>query len=86
MNKKYRIQWKSKVNGRAGKGTKLFDYEQGQILVEELNLEYPQIQHELIEAPPPNTTPLEPPSTEQELATETEPEETHPNRQPVPVH
>ena len=28
MNKKYVIQWKSKVNGRAGKGTKLFDREE----------------------------------------------------------
>jgi hypothetical protein len=86
MNKKYLIQWKSKVNGRAGKGTKLFDYEDGQSLVEELNLEYPQIQHELIEAPPPNAKPPEPPSTEQELAPETESEEANPNRQPVPVH
>ena len=86
MNKKYLIQWKSKVNGRAGKGTKLFDYEEGQSLVEELNLEYPLIQHELIEAPPPEATPPEPLSTEQEFAPETESEEANQNRQAVPVH
>lgn len=84
MNKKYMVQWKSKVNGRAGKGTKLFECEEGQILVVELNLEYPQIQHELIEAPPPDPQP--PPSTEQELAPETELEAADPDRQPIPVH
>jgi len=51
MNKKYIIQWKSKVNGRAGRGTKLFEQEEAQQLVEELNLEYPEIEHEVMEAP-----------------------------------
>ena len=51
MNKHYVIQWKSTVNGRAGKGTKLFDREEAEQLVEELNREYPQIEHEIIEAP-----------------------------------
>ena len=46
----YVIRWKSTVNGRAGKGTKLFTRADGQQLVEELNHEYPQIQHELVEA------------------------------------
>jgi hypothetical protein len=48
MNKKYVIQWKSKVNGRAGKGTKLFDREEADRLVRELNYEYPQIEHEAV--------------------------------------
>lgn len=50
MNKKYVIRWKSMVNGRAGKGTKLFNYDEAERLVAELNLEYPQIVHEVIEA------------------------------------
>ena len=49
MNKKYIIQWKSKVNGRAGRGTKLFDWEEARRMVEELNQEYPQIEHEMRE-------------------------------------
>jgi hypothetical protein len=50
MNKKYIIQWKSKQNGRTGRGTKLFDRGQAEELVEELNQEYPDIEHELREA------------------------------------
>jgi len=51
MRKSYVIQWKSKVNGRAGRGTKLFDRDEAQRLVEELNREYPQIDHAAVEAP-----------------------------------
>jgi hypothetical protein len=50
MNKSYVIQWKSKVNGRAGRGTKRFERDEADQLVEELNREYPQIEHEAIEA------------------------------------
>jgi hypothetical protein len=50
MNKMYVIHWKSKVNGRAGTGTKLFDRDAARALVEELNREYPQIEHEMVEA------------------------------------
>jgi hypothetical protein len=50
MNKSYVIQWKSKVNGRAGRGTKRFGREEADQLVQELNREYPQIEHEVIEA------------------------------------
>jgi hypothetical protein len=50
MIRRYIIQWKSKVNGRAGKGTKHFSQEDAELLVEELNLEYPQIHHEAVEA------------------------------------
>ena len=49
MKKTYIIQWKSTVNGRAGKGKKLFDRQEAEKLVEELNLEYPQIHHEIMD-------------------------------------
>ncbi len=47
MSEKYVIQWKSKVNGRAGRGTKLFDRPEAERLIQELNTEYPGIEHEL---------------------------------------
>ena len=50
MNNSYVIQWKSKVNGRAGRGTKRFDKEEVDRLVEELNREYPQIEHSAMPA------------------------------------
>ena len=50
MNKSYVIQWKSKVNGRAGRGTKRFEKDEVEKLVEELNREYPQIEHQAIPA------------------------------------
>ncbi len=86
--KKFVIQWKSKVTGRAGKGTKLFDHQEGQSLVEELNIEYPQIQHELVESGPPGEAPPEPTPAEPQLASEPESEPAaHPeDRQPAPVH
>ncbi len=49
MSKTYVIQWKSKVNGRAGKGTKLFDIEEAEALAAELNQEYPDIHHEVLD-------------------------------------
>jgi hypothetical protein len=51
MNNSYVIQWKSKVNGRAGRGTKRFDKDEADRLVEELNREYPQIEHQAVSAP-----------------------------------
>lgn len=48
MNKMYVIQWKSKVNGRAGRGTKMFGREEAEQLARELNEEYPDIFHEPI--------------------------------------
>lgn len=53
MNNNYVIQWKSKINGRAGRGTKQFTLDEAEQLVSELNREYPQIEHEVIPAPPP---------------------------------
>jgi hypothetical protein len=52
MSNFYVIQWKSKVNGRAGRGTKQFDKAEAEQLVIELNREYPQIVHEMVEAQP----------------------------------
>jgi len=49
MSKSYVIQWKSTVNGRAGKGTKLFEFDEATQLAEELNEGYPGIVHEVIE-------------------------------------
>jgi hypothetical protein len=40
------ILWKSRTNGRAGKGTKLFRREEAESLAEELNRQFPQIIHE----------------------------------------
>jgi hypothetical protein len=50
MSERFVIRWVSKVNGRAGRGTKQFSREQAQKLVQELNAEYPQIQHEVVAA------------------------------------
>ncbi len=50
MNNSYVIQWKSNVNGRAGRGSKRFDKDEAERLVTELNHEYPQIQHEAVPA------------------------------------
>jgi hypothetical protein len=48
MNTRYIIQWKSNVNGRVGRGTKQFEKEEADRLVEELNREYPEIEHQAI--------------------------------------
>lgn len=56
MKKNYVIQWKSKVNGRAGRGTKVFEKEEAERLVDELNREYPQIEHGLQEVMPATAT------------------------------
>lgn len=52
MSVTYVILWKSMVNGRAGRGTKQFTLNEAHRLAEELNREYPDIQHEPIPAPP----------------------------------
>lgn len=69
MSNKYVIQWKSKVNGRAGRGTKLFERDEGEELVQELNRDYPDIQHELVKA---EGRPLTTPPEEAAPATNTE--------------
>ncbi len=63
MKNGYVIKWKSKVNGRAGRGTKIFSHEEAERLVGELNHEYPEIVHEAVpfrdlpSAPDPHTEP-----------------------------
>jgi hypothetical protein len=52
MSVSYVIQWKSKVNGRAGRGTKQFERREAEHLAEELNREYPDILHEVVKAMP----------------------------------
>jgi hypothetical protein len=49
MKKSYIIQWKSKLNGRTGKGTRLLDWDGAAELADELNQEYPDIEHEAVE-------------------------------------
>lgn len=50
MNDQYVIQWRSMANGRAGRGTKMFSREEAEDLVAELNAEYPEILHEIVQA------------------------------------
>jgi hypothetical protein len=68
MINSYLIQWKSTINGRAGKGTKLFEFEEASRLAAELNREYPGIHHEPVKAGP---TP-EPPAAPQLESSEAE--------------
>ena len=52
MSSNYVIRWKSKVNGRAGRGTKSFERAEAERLAEELNRDYPQIEHEAVKWTP----------------------------------
>jgi hypothetical protein len=74
MSKSYVIHWKSKINGRAGKGTKLFERSEAEQLVQELNREYPDIEHHLldVEAPSPDSAPHAP-APEPEISEKAEP-------------
>ena len=49
MRNSYVIKWKSKTNGRAGKGTKVFSRDDAEELAAGLNYEYPDIEHEAVE-------------------------------------
>ena len=49
MNKSYVIHWRSKTNGRIGTGTTRFAREEAESLVEELNRDYPEIEHRLVD-------------------------------------
>ena len=70
MSMMYVVQWKSKQNGRMGRGTKLFEREAAEQLVAELNHEYPQIEHELVEVPPGGESAPHPPAPEPAQAIE----------------
>lgn len=83
MSKSYIIEWKSLVNGRTGRGTKLFDEEEAKNLAEELNREYPGIHHQAIETTLPNQTPAPPPSEASEpVQTATRPRVAELNQSP----
>ena len=66
--KSYAIYWKSNVSGRIGTGTGLFEQEEAERLATELNLTYPDINHEAIIPLPPSAeradVPAEQPVTE----------------------
>jgi hypothetical protein len=46
MDKQYVIQWRSTENGRTGAGRTLFTKEEAEKLAAELNVDYPEIEHE----------------------------------------
>jgi hypothetical protein len=50
MNKNYVIRWKSKINGRTGTGTTLFAKDEARSLAEELNRDYPDFEHDCVNA------------------------------------
>lgn len=49
MNKTYVIHWKSRTNGRIGAGTTRFDRDEADKLVQELNRDYPEIEHQAVD-------------------------------------
>jgi hypothetical protein len=51
--KTYAIHWKSTVTGSIGTGTKLFEKEEAERLATELNVSYPEIEHEAVVPGPP---------------------------------
>jgi hypothetical protein len=48
MCKTYVIRWISKINGRMGTGTTRFEKEEAGQLAEELNADFPDIHHEVV--------------------------------------
>lgn len=44
----YVIQWRNKINGRNGRGTKTFPQAEAYLLAQELNDNYPDIEHEAV--------------------------------------
>ncbi len=50
MTKTFVIQWRSRINGRSGRGTREFSRQDAEHLVEELNRQYPDIHHELADS------------------------------------
>jgi len=68
MSFAYAIQWRSRINGSSGKGTKLFQREEAEHLARELNREYPQIEHEAISVEPGGESDVAKPGPEGEPA------------------
>jgi hypothetical protein len=65
MDKKYVIQWKSRTNGRTGTGTTLFDREEAEHLAQELNRDFPGIEHQSLD-----TQAITPPASLSQLPVE----------------
>lgn len=86
MSKSYIIQWRSLVNGRTGRGGKLFQQAEAEQLAEELNREYPEIQHEVVPADafPPAGASASPGQEESQREAETDAASTPDN--PVTAH
>ena len=55
--KTYAIRWKCSVTGRSGTGTILFEREQAERLVTELNEKHPDIDHEAVIPATPSAEP-----------------------------
>jgi len=68
MSRTYVIQWKSLVNGRSGRGAKLFDRQEAEDLAGELNREFPQIRHEAVKSSSEPQIPEASPDTVPELS------------------
>jgi hypothetical protein len=49
MSKTYVIRWASKSNGRMGTGTTRFEKEEAEQLAGELNADFPDIHHEVLD-------------------------------------
>ncbi|MDB6021093.1 MAG: hypothetical protein JWQ04_950 [Pedosphaera sp.] len=49
MNKTYVIHWKSRSNGRMGTGTTRFGRDEADRLAKELNHDYPEIEHRVLD-------------------------------------
>ena len=84
MGKTYVIRWRSTVNGRAGRGAKLFEREEAERLAAELNQEYPEILHEALDtesesrmAPFPPAAEAEPERASPEPKPESHPDPSH---------
>jgi hypothetical protein len=46
--KRYKVSWKSKVNGRSGKGSFTFEKAEAEEICRGLNFDYPDIIHEAV--------------------------------------
>jgi hypothetical protein len=67
MNNSYVIHWRSRTNGRIGTGTTRFNLDEANELVEELNRDFPEIEHRALSVESPGdiaTIPIPFPVTE----------------------
>jgi hypothetical protein len=60
--KTHAIRWKSTMTGGTGTGTKLFEQQEAERLANELNGDYPDIDHEAVIPAPPGAEPAEAPA------------------------